>query len=52
LIEKLFVDTPFHGLSQLTLHPQNDGHVVNLKRIPRLMLLVRINRKTTESRPD
>ena len=35
--ERQFLDTPIHGVRQMTWHLQNDGHAVNEKRIRRLM---------------
>ena len=32
-IDKQFLETPFYGVQQMTWHLQNDGHVVNYKRI-------------------
>ena len=42
LIDKQFLDTPFYGVRQMTLHLQNEGHAVNQKRIRRLMRLMRL----------
>ena len=54
LIDKQFLDTPFHGVRQMTWHLQNEGHAVNEKRIRRLMRLMRpmpICQKPDTSRP-
>ena len=40
--ERPFLDTPFHGVRQMTWHLQNEGHPVNEKRIRRLMRLIRL----------
>ena len=29
LIDKQFLDSPFHGVRQMTWHLQNEGHAVN-----------------------
>ncbi len=42
LIDKRFLDTPFHGVRQITWHLQNEGHAVNEKRIRRPMRLMRL----------
>jgi putative transposase len=39
VIDKQFLETPFHGLQQMTWHLQKEGHAVNYKRIRRLMWL-------------
>ncbi len=40
LIDKQFLETPFYGVRQMTWHLRNEGHVVNEKRIRRLMRLM------------
>ena len=40
LIDKQFLETPFYGVRQMTWHLRNDDHVVNEKRIRRLMRLM------------
>ena len=40
LIDEQFLETPFFGVRQMTWHLRNDGHVVNEKRIRRLMRLM------------
>jgi putative transposase len=40
VIDKQFLDTPFYGVRQMTWHLRNDGHLVNEKRIRRLMRLM------------
>ena len=35
VIEKQFLETPFYGAQQMTWHLQNEGHVVNQKRVRR-----------------
>lgn len=40
LIDKQFLKTPFYGVRQMTWHLRNDDHVVNEKRIRRLMRLM------------
>jgi putative transposase len=42
VIDKQFLETPFYGVQQMTWHLQNGGHVVNYKRIRRLMRLMRL----------
>ena len=37
MIDKQFLETPFYGVRQMTWYLRNDGHVVNEKRIRRLM---------------
>jgi len=39
-IDKQFLDTPFYGVRQMTWHLRNEGHLVNEKRIRRLMRLM------------
>ena len=36
-IDEQFLETPFFGVRQMTWHLKNEGHVVNEKRIRRLM---------------
>ncbi|TYC80501.1 DDE-type integrase/transposase/recombinase [Stappia sp. BW2] len=43
-----FLETPFFGVQQMTWHLRNDGHLVNEKRIRRLMP---IYQKPNTSRP-
>ena len=45
VIEKQFLETPFYGAQQMTWHLQNEGPVVNQKRIRRLMRLMRVRRE-------
>lgn len=45
VIDKQFLETPFYGVQQMTWHLQNKGHVVNYKRIRRLMRLMRVRRE-------
>jgi putative transposase len=40
LIDKQFLETLFYGVLQMTWHLRNDDHVVNEKRIRRLMPLM------------
>jgi putative transposase len=40
LIDKQFLETPFYGVRQMTWHLRNEGHLVNGKRIRRLMRLM------------
>ena len=40
VIDKQFLETPFYGVRQMTWHLRNDEHVVNEKRIRRLMRLM------------
>ncbi|MEI4261189.1 IS3 family transposase [Roseovarius sp. D0-M9] len=54
LIDEQFLETPFFGVRQMTWHPRNDGHLVNEKRIRRLMRLMGlmpIYQKPNTSRP-
>ena len=54
LIDEQFLETPFFGVRQMTWHLRNDGHVVNEKRIRRLMRLMGlmpIQQKPDTSRP-
>jgi putative transposase len=37
IIDRQFVETPFLGVRQMTWHLRNAGHVVNPKRVRRLM---------------
>ncbi|MEI4493435.1 IS3 family transposase [Mameliella alba] len=39
-IDEQFLETPFFGVRQMTWHLRNDGHLVNQKRIRRLMRLM------------
>jgi putative transposase len=47
-IGKQFLETPFYGVRQMTWHLRNEGHLVNEKRIPRLMRLMSV---CQENRP-
>jgi len=54
LIDKQFLEAPFYGVRQMTWHLRNDGHLVNEKRIRRLMRLMGlmpIYQKPNTSRP-
>ena len=54
LIDEQFLETPFFGVRQMTWHLRNDGHLVNEKRIRRLMRLMGlmpIYQKPNTSRP-
>jgi putative transposase len=53
-IDEQFLETPFFGVRQMTWHLRNDGHMVNQKRIRRLMRLMGlmpIYQKPNTSRP-
>ncbi|QFS83053.1 Integrase core domain protein [Roseivivax sp. THAF197b] len=53
-IDEQFLETPFFGFRQMTWHLRNDGHLVNEKRIRRLMRLMGlmpIYQKPNTSRP-
>ncbi|WP_430700912.1 IS3 family transposase [Pontivivens nitratireducens] len=53
-IDEQFLETPFFGVRQMTWHLSNDGHLVNEKRIRRLMRLMGlmpIYQKPNTSRP-
>ena len=53
-IDEQFLETPFFGVRQMTSHLRNDGHLVNEKRIRRLMRLMGlmpIHQKPDTSRP-
>lgn len=53
-IDEQFLETPFYGVRQMTWHLRNDGHLVNEKRIRRLMRLIGlmpIYQKPNTSRP-
>ena len=39
-IDRQFLETPFYGVRQMTWHLRNEGHLVNEKRIRRLMRLM------------
>ena len=39
-IDQQFLETPFFGVQQITWHLQGEGHMVNVKRIRRLMRLM------------
>jgi putative transposase len=54
LIDEQFLETPFFGVRQMTWRLRNDGHLVNEKRIRRLMrltALMPIYQKPNTSRP-
>lgn len=54
LIDEQFLETPFFGVQQMTWHLRNDGHLVNEKRVRRLMRLMGlmpIYQKPNTSRP-
>lgn len=40
VIDKQFLETPFYGVRQMTRHLRNEDHLVNEKRIRRLMRLM------------
>lgn len=40
VIDKQFLETPFYGVRQMTWHLRNEQHLVNEKRIRRLMRLM------------
>lgn len=40
VIDKQFPETPFYGVRQMTWYLRNEGHLVNDKRIRRLMRLM------------
>ena len=53
-IDEQLLETPFFGVRQMTWHLRNDGHLVNDKRIRRLMRLMGlmpIFQKPNTSRP-
>nr|WP_231730546.1 IS3 family transposase [Celeribacter halophilus] len=54
-IDEQFLETPFFGVRQMTWHLRNDGHLVNEKRIRRLLMrlmgLMPIYQKPNTSRP-
>jgi len=50
LIDKQFLETPFYGVRQMTWHLRNDDHLVNEKRIRRLMGLMPIYQKPNTSK--
>jgi len=39
-IDEQFLETPFYGVQQMTWHLRNDKHLVNEKRVRRLMRLM------------
>ena len=39
-VDEQFLETPFYGVRQMTWHLRNEGHMVNEKRIRRLMRLM------------
>lgn len=43
-IDEQFLETPFFGVRQITWHLRNEGHLVNEKRICRLMRGLRVAR--------
>jgi len=53
-IDEQFLETPFFGVRQMTWHLRNEGHLVNEKRVRRLMRLMGlmpIYQKPNTSRP-
>ena len=53
-IDEQFLETPFYGVRQMTWHLRNEGHLVNEKRVRRLMRLMRlapIYQRPNTSRP-
>lgn len=53
-IDRQFLETPFYGVRQMTWHLRHEGHVVNEKRVRRLMRLMNLTpiyRKPNTSRP-
>ncbi|QYO75083.1 IS3 family transposase [Pelagibacterium sp. 26DY04] len=53
-IDGQFLETPFFGVRQMTWHLRNEGHVINEKRVRRLMRLMGlmpIYQKPNTSRP-
>ena len=44
VIDKQFLETPFYGVRQMTWHLRNEDHLVNEKRIRRLMRLMGVRR--------
>ncbi len=40
LIDRQFLETPFYGARQMTWHLRAEGHLVNIKRVRRLMRLM------------
>ena len=50
LIDKQFLETPFYGVRQMTWHLSNGDHLVNEKRIRRLMRLEPIYQKPNTSK--
>ncbi|SMX50797.1 Integrase core domain protein [Pelagimonas varians] len=50
LIDKPFLEIPFYGVRQITWHLRNEDHVVNEKRIRRLMGLMLIYQKPNTSK--
>jgi len=49
-IDEQFLETPFFGVRQMTWHLRNEGHLVNEKRIRRLMGLMPIYQKPNTSK--
>jgi putative transposase len=49
-IDERFLETPFFGVRQMTWHLRNEGHLVNEKRIRRLMGLMPIYQKPNTSK--
>nr|WP_302621848.1 IS3 family transposase [Leisingera sp. JC1] len=43
-IDEQFLETPFFGVRQMTWHLRNEGHLVNEKRIRRLMRVMGLMR--------
>ena len=50
-VDEQFLETPFYGVRQMTWHLRNEGHLVNEKRIRRLMRLLPIYQKPNTSKP-
>lgn len=51
VIDRQLMETPFHGVRQMTWHLQNEGNPVNQKRIRRLMRLMPMYQKPNTSKP-
>ncbi len=54
MIDEQFLKTPFFGVRQMTCYLHNDGHLVNEKRIHRLMRLMELTpiyQKPNANRP-
>ena len=48
-IDEQFLETPFFGIRQMTWHLRNEGHLVNEKRIRRLIRLMGNARKLAQA---